>query len=78
MKVKEEIKSKISKIFTKLRNIINEREDKLLLELDNIYDNSYFKEDLIKKGEKIPNQIKNYLEKGKLLNNELDTDNKLL
>ena len=74
---KEEIKLKISKIFTKLRNIINEREDQLLKELDNLYDNSYFKEDLIKKGEKMPNLIINLLEKGKLLNDEWN-DNKLI
>ena len=32
---KEEIKLKISNLFTKLRNTINEREDELLLEVDN-------------------------------------------
>ena len=75
---KEEIKLKISKIFTKIRNVINEREDQLLLELDNIYVKSYFKEDIIKKGEKIPNLIKSFLEKGKLLNNEWNDDNNLI
>ena len=54
---KEEIKLKISTLFTKIRNIINEREDQLFKELDDIYEKSYFKEDLIIKGEKIPNQI---------------------
>ena len=75
---KEEIKLKISNIFTKIRNIINEREDQLLKELDNLYDNSYFKEDIIKNGEKIPKQIKIYLEKGKLLNKEWKDDSKLI
>ena len=75
---KEEIKLKISKIFTKIRSIINEREDQLLKELDNLYDNSYFKEDLIKTGEKIPNQIIYLMEKGKLLNNEWNDNNKLI
>ena len=69
---KEEIKLKIINIFTKIRNIINEREDKLLLELDNIYNNIYFKEDITKKGDKIPNEIKIYLEKGKILEKEWD------
>ena len=78
IKSKEEIKLKISKIFTKIRNLLNEREDQLLLELDNIYDNSFFKEELIKKGEKIPKQIKSFLEKGKLLNNEWENNNKLI
>ena len=75
---KEELKLKISKIFTKIRNIINEREDQLLLELDNIFNNKYFKDDIIKQGEKIPNQMKIYLEKGKILNKEWDDDNNKL
>ena len=54
---KEDMKNKIAKIFTKLRNLINEREEQLLSELDIIYEESFFKEDIIKKGEKIPNQI---------------------
>ena len=53
-------KNTLSKIFTKIRNIVNEREDKLLLELDTKFDEIYFKEDIIKKGEKLPNQIKIY------------------
>ena len=75
---KEEIKLKISKIFTKIRSIVNEREDQLLLELDNIYDKFYFKEEIIKRGEKIPNLIQTFLEKGKLLNNEWNDDNNLI
>ena len=62
---KEELKLKISNLFTKIRNTINEREDELLLELENIFDKSFFKEELIKNGEKIPEQIKIYKEKGK-------------
>ena len=69
------MKKKISKIFTKIREAINEREDKLLIEIDNIYENSFFKEELIKKGEKMPNEIKNNLEIGKILNQEVDDDN---
>ena len=46
-KSKEEIKLKISKIFTKIRNVVNEREDKLLSEVDNKFDESYFKEDIL-------------------------------
>ena len=38
---------------------------------------SFFKEDIIKKGEKIPNQIKTLLEKGNLINKEWD-DNILI
>ena len=32
---RENVKFKIQKIFTKIRNIINEREDELLSEVDN-------------------------------------------
>ena len=77
-KSKVEITLKISSVFTKIRKLINEREDKLLKELDNLYDNSYFKEDLIKTGEKLPKQIKNCLEKGNILNKEWNDNNKKL
>jgi len=36
-KSKEELKIIIQKIFTKLRNVLNDREDELLLEVDNRY-----------------------------------------
>ena len=55
---KEELKMKIAKIFTKIRNAINEREDQILLEVDDFFDKLYFKEELIKKSEKLPFQIK--------------------
>ena len=42
-KNKEELKLKIQTIFTKLRNALNEKEDKLLLDIDKEYDNKYFK-----------------------------------
>ena len=75
---KEEIKLKISNIFTKIRNAINEREEQLLKEVDIIYDNEYFKEDIIKKAEKIPNKIINLMKKGnKIINNGWDDDNSL-
>ena len=75
---KEELKTKISNIFTKIRNTLNEREDELFLQLDNIYDKTYFKEDIIKHGEKSSFQIKSYLDKGKLLNNGWEDNNKLI
>ena len=39
---KEDLKLKIQNIFTKIRTILNEREDELLLEIDNIYKNKIF------------------------------------
>ena len=75
---KEALKMKISGVFSKLRNAINEREGELLLQLDKIYENTFFMEELIKNGEKLPNQIKIYKEKGnKLIKESDDNNNKL-
>ena len=67
-KNKEELKINIQKIFTKLRNTINDREDELLLEVDKFY-NLLVNENLIKESELLPNKIKISLEKGKLITN---------
>ena len=74
---KEELKSKVQKIFTKIRTLINDREDELILEIDKKYNDNYIREDKIKEIEKLPNKIKLSLEKGKLINNEWDNNNKL-
>ena len=66
-KSKEELKLKIQTIFTKIRNALNEKEDKLLLDIDNKYDEIYFKEDLIKESERLPNKIKKSIDKGKII-----------
>ena len=68
-KNKEELKKKIQNIFTKIRSAFNEREDQLLLEIEQKYNNILFKEEFIKEAEKLPNQIKSVLEKGKMLYN---------
>ena len=69
-KNKEELKTKIQQIFTKIRSSLNEKEDKLLLEVDEKYNNSFFKEELIKEIEKLPNKIKISLNKGKMIEKE--------
>ena len=74
-KEKDDLKLKIQNIFTKIRNAINDREEKLLSEIDNIYNKKYFNEDIYKKGEKLPNQIKLSLEKGKIIDKELNNNN---
>ena len=61
-------------MFTKIRTVINDREDQLLKEIDSLYYNKFFNEDIIKKGEKLPKQIKLSLEKGKLIDKEWDND----
>ena len=44
---KEELKLKIQKIFTKIRNVLNEREDELLLEVDAKYNELFCDEEII-------------------------------
>ena len=44
---KEEIKLKILNIFTKIRNELNEREDQLLKEVDHLYNEKIFNEEII-------------------------------
>jgi len=75
---KEELKMKIQKIFTNLRNALNNREDELLEEIDRQYNDLFCSESLIKKCEKIPEKIKISLEKGNLIGDEWwNDDNKL-
>ena len=74
---KEELKLSIQKIFTKIRNTLNDREDELLSEIDKKYNDLYFKEEFVKESEKLPNKIKITLEKGKDLDKEWDNDNTL-
>jgi len=74
---KEKIKLEIQKIFTNIRTELNEREDILLLKVDQYFDNNYFNEDIIKKSDKLPNKIKISLERGKLIEGEWKDNNKL-
>ena len=73
---KENLKLKIQKIFTKIRNEIKNREDELLNEIDKLYDENYFKEDIIKSGEKLPDKIKKSLDQSKIIDNNWN-NNKL-
>ena len=68
-KVKEELKINIQKSFTKLRNALNDREEELLTEIDNKYNELNLKDDIMKKVEKFPNKIKSSLEKWKEIEN---------
>ena len=71
----EELKCKIQKIFTKIRSALNEKEDKLLLEVDEKFNEIYIKDDIIKESEKLPNKIKISLEKGKKIEKEWNDNN---
>ena len=74
-KDKEDLKLEIQNIFTKIKNALNNREDELLLQIDNIYNDKFFNENIIKEGEKLPKKIKFSLEKGKLIDKEWDNNN---
>ena len=62
---KEDIKKYVMKIFTELRNAINNREDELLKEIDQRFDDIYFNENNIKENEIIKNDLKIYLNQNK-------------
>ena len=64
---KESLIKKIHEIFTKLRNVINAKEDEALSVLEKQFNDLFFKEDLLKKYEKMPKLILDYLNKGQNL-----------
>ena len=72
---KEKLKKNIQNIFTKIRNPINDKEDKLLLEVDEKFSEIFIKDDIIKEIEKLPNKIKLTLEKGKNLEKNFKNTN---
>ena len=74
-KNKEELKLRAQKIFTKLRNCLNEREDEILLKIDKTFDSIFLNKEIIKEGENLPNKIKKYLDKGKIIEKDWNNDN---
>ena len=74
---KEQLKNKIQKVFTKIRNQLNDREDELLSLVDNKYDSIFFKEDIFKKNEKLPNKIKLSLKNTNIVDNDWNDESKL-
>ena len=77
-KKKEELKSKIQNIFSKIRSALNEREDELLNMVDDKCKEIYGNDEIVKESEKLPNKIKSSLDKGKLIDNEWNDNNKLI
>ena len=65
---REEVKKKIQNVFTKIRNDLNNREDALLLEVDETFDNMFLNQKVIKDNEKLPEKIKNLLHKTQEIN----------
>ena len=74
---KENIKLKIQHIFSKIRNQINKREDEILLKVNEKFDTLFFKEDMIKEYEKLPNKIELSLQKCKIINDNWNDQNKI-
>jgi len=74
---KEIIKNEIQKAFTKIRNALNDKEDELLLKVDENFEKLLIKSENYKGNEKLSNKIKISLEKGKLIDKEWNDDNKL-
>ena len=74
---RENLKIKIQKIFTSIRNSLNEREDRLLLEVDEKFNEVYFNENIILESQKLPNKIKISLERGIKMDGEWNDDKKL-
>ena len=76
-KNKEDLKAKIQKVFTKLRAALNDREDELLLKVENYYENLFFNEQTLKEYSKLPNKINASLEEGKKIEKNWE-DNKII
>ena len=74
---KENFKSKIKHIFSEITDIINNRKDELIKEIDNKFEILYFKEDIVKESENLPDRIKSLLEEGMNAKSNWD-DNKLI
>ena len=74
---KESLKLYIQKLFTQIRNTLNERETRLLELVDKKCDNLFFDESLIIESENLPKEISISIEKAKKINNDWDDENKL-
>lgn len=72
---KENIKGKIQNVFTKLRSELNDREEELLQETDEICNEIYCTESIVKEGEKLPDKTKLLLEKAQDINKVYDKNN---
>ena len=76
-KNKELLKQKIQKVFNKLRNALDERENELLLEADKQFNNLFISEDIIKEKDNLTYKIKQSIKKGKSIDNQWKDDSQL-
>ena len=65
---KENIKKNIQKTFTKIRNLIHQKEDELLMLVDNIFDNLFCNENKMKEYKNLRNKINNMSKEIKIIN----------
>ena len=75
---KENLEKKIVKIFTKLRNALNEREDEILFDLDKIFDELCLNYKEFYDLKKLPNKVKVSLEQGNKIEKGWNEENKLI
>ena len=75
---KEMIIIDVQKTFTKIGNILNEREDELLLFINKHFENLYGDESILKKNKNLVNEIKKILEKSKLIKQSKNKLNKFI
>ena len=73
-KNKDDVKEEIQKIFTKIRTELNNREDQLLLEVDEIFEKEFHNKcvDDVLKEKKFPDKIKEFIDKGKMAEQNWD------
>ena len=69
---KEKLKSNIQKSFTFIRNVLNQREDEFLLEVNKMFSSMLYNEDIIKESKKLPNKKKISLKNRKLIDKEIN------
>ena len=74
---KEELKLSIQNIFTQIKIALNEREEKLILGVENQYKEIFDNEDIIEESEKLSNEIKLLLEEGKISDKDWNDGEKL-
>ena len=77
-KNKEELILEIQKVFTKIRTALNEREDELLSKVKEIYESSFFDEEIVKESEKLPIKVKQSLDSIKNIKEIKDKENELI
>ena len=76
-KNKEELIIEIQKVFTKIRTALNEREDELLSKVKEIYESSFFDEEIVKESEKLPIKVKQSLDSINKVKEIKDKENEL-